>query len=144
MQSNTPTHDILKCQENKKLLDLFLPTEKVLWSGTVVKVNKLNSRQKRNIVITTESLYNIRPDNVINKTINFFNKDFAIKRRISLESIKSITYARLGNEFVINVPDEFDYRIVSPLKDTIIESIMSGLKSVGVVNMTFFFTDDIE
>ena len=63
--------------------------------------------------------------------MKLFNKDSSIKRRISLGAIKSVVYARLGNEFVINVPDEFDYRIVTPYKDKIIELLMLGLKNIG-------------
>jgi serum/glucocorticoid-regulated kinase 2 len=34
----------------------------------------------------------------------------AIKRKIEVDKIKAITVSRIGTEFVIHVPDEYDYR----------------------------------
>lgn len=115
-----------------------------MFSGEVVKVNKNRRHQKRNIILTTESLYNVREDNFLTKTLGVFDKNALVKRRISLTQVKSIVYARLGNEFVVNVPDEFDYRIVSPHKDLLVEYLMFGLKNLGVKEVLFYFTDEVE
>jgi hypothetical protein len=59
-------------------------------------------------------------------------------------SIKSIVYARLGDEFVIHVPDEFDYRFINPQKDTLIKYILYALSTQGITELQFFFNSDVE
>ncbi len=34
----------------------------------------------------------------------------AIKRRIEIEKVKAIIVSKIGTEFVIHVPSEYDYR----------------------------------
>jgi hypothetical protein len=34
----------------------------------------------------------------------------AIKRKIDVEKIKAITVSKIGTEFIIHVPEEYDYR----------------------------------
>ena len=118
MQSIT-VQDNLNISDNQKLCELFTPTEQILFSGELLKINKKKIKQKRKIVITTEHIYNIRDDNFF--TLLGFGK--TIKRRIEISKVKAIIYARLGNEFVIHVPDEFDYRIQDPQRDYIIKCI---------------------
>ena len=113
-------NDALKVSENPKFLDLMTNTENVLFSGELIKINKLNSKQKRNIAITTEHIYNIKNDNLLTSGLNLFGLGSLLKRKIDITKVKSIVYARLGNEFVIHVPDEFDYRFTHPQKDIII------------------------
>ena len=36
-----------------------------------------------------------------------------IKRKIELDAIKGVTVGVPGNEFIIHVPDEYDYRYTS-------------------------------
>ena len=96
------------------------------------------------MVLTNEGLYSIRPDNFITGFQRIFNKDAMIKRRISLKSIKGIVYARLGAEFVIHVPDEFDYRIVWKEKDAFIKLLLLGLKSRDILELQFYKTDELE
>ena len=106
--------DGLKVAQNTRLLELFTENEDILYSGELIKINKNKRKQKRNIVITTESIYNLRPDNLVTSALNIFKKGALIKRRIPIDSIRAIVYARLGNEFIIHVPEEFDYRIYHP------------------------------
>lgn len=39
-----------------------------------------------------------------------------IKRKIPLEKIRAITVGRIGTEFVLHIPEEYDYRYASPDK----------------------------
>lgn len=134
--------DNQKVLQTKKLHDILKKDEKVLFSDEVIKINKYDARQKRNIMLTTEALYNLESDNLLTKI--FVNSKGMVKRRISLSSIKSIVYANLGNEFVINVPDEFDYRISTPYKDMFLKYLMAGLKLNEITEMLFYFTEEIE
>ena len=95
--------DGLKINDNKALKALMTKSEEILFSGELVKINKNKKKQKRNIVITTESLYNIRSDNLITSAQSLFSDAAQIKRRIPIEHVKAIVYARLGNEFIIHV-----------------------------------------
>ena len=55
--------DNLKVIDNPKLKDIFSPTESLLYSGELLKINKKKHKQKRKIIITTENIYNIKDDN---------------------------------------------------------------------------------
>jgi len=46
--------------------------------------------------VTTKAVYNL--------------KGSSSKRRIDVKKIKAITVGTLGTEFVLHVPDEYDYR----------------------------------
>lgn len=39
-----------------------------------------------------------------------------VKRRIGVEELAGITVSKMGQEFVIHVPKEYDYRFSSPDK----------------------------
>ena len=132
--------DNLNVAQNTKLLEYFSSTEKVLFSGELLKVNKKNNKQKRKIIITDEAIYNIRDDNIF--TMIGFGK--VVKRRIAITNIKAIIYARLGNEFVIHVPDEFDYRIIDPKKDLIINYILYALTLNGIYETKIYFNSEVE
>ena len=69
------------------------------------------SKQERIIVVTTESVYNIKKDKV--------------KRRIPLKLIEALTKTNIGlkNEFTIHVPTEYDYRYQTDRRDQIMDSI---------------------
>lgn len=40
----------------------------------------------------------------------YLSQHSAIKRKIDVDKIKAITVSRIGTEFVIHVPEEYDYR----------------------------------
>eukprot|EP00499_Haloplacidia_sp_CaronLabIsolate_P008876 CAMPEP_0196781486 /NCGR_PEP_ID=MMETSP1104-20130614/9675_1 /TAXON_ID=33652 /ORGANISM="Cafeteria sp., Strain Caron Lab Isolate" /LENGTH=545 /DNA_ID=CAMNT_0042151719 /DNA_START=50 /DNA_END=1687 /DNA_ORIENTATION=+ len=86
-----------------KVLAKFSPdgSETVQFSDYIVKINPRGRLQERVIMITDLAVYNLMPSN--------FGK---CKRRIPLTSIESVTVGA-GNQFVIHVPSEYDYRFVS-------------------------------
>jgi len=51
------------------------------------------------LLVTNKAVYNL--------------KGTASKRRIDVRKIKAITVGSLGTEFVLHVPDEYDYRYSS-------------------------------
>lgn len=56
----------------------------------------------------------------------------AIKRKIDIEKIKAVTVSKIGTEFIIHVPEEYDYRFVLEYADTrrLIEGIRSSTSSL--------------
>jgi hypothetical protein len=51
----------------------------------------------------------------LNKITNIFKKEFPcirVKRSIPLNLITGVTVSKYGNEFVIHVDSEYDYRFV--------------------------------
>lgn len=86
--------DYLKINENSKLLESFTPTEIVIYSGELIKINKKKRKQKRNMVITTESIYSIREDSFFSSAIQLMGFGGVIRRRIDITKVEAIIYAR--------------------------------------------------
>eukprot|EP01084_Bolivina_argentea_P054727 100358_1 len=72
-------------------------TETVKLYGKILKINKRNKKQQRIFLLTNRAIYNLNPRNN------------AIKRRIDLLNISSITTSITSTEFSINIPSEYDY-----------------------------------
>lgn len=86
--------------------------ESVEYSDFIVKINPRDKPQERVILITNKAIYNVMP--------NDFSR---CKRRIPLEAITTITVSKVSDEFVLHVPTEYDYRIMSLRKAEIVECI---------------------
>jgi serum/glucocorticoid-regulated kinase 2 len=84
-------------------------TERVHFSDFVVKINRRDKPQERVILVTTKALYNLIPGD--------YTK---CKRRIPLALIDSITVSDVSDEFVVHVPGEYDYRLMSLRKQDIV------------------------
>jgi len=86
--------------------------EVVSFSDFVIKINKREKEQTRVMLITDKAIYNLMPNN--------YGK---CKRRIGIESLVAITASQISDEFVIHIPDEYDYRFKSSKKDKICETL---------------------
>ncbi len=71
------------------------------------------------ILLTNKAVYNLLP--------SAYGK---CKRRIALDSIASVTASSISNEFVLHVPEEYDYRFKSEKKDAICELIVKLFKAL--------------
>lgn len=136
--------DELGISNRKELRNLMDEGEEVLFSARILKINVRNKQQKRNMVITNMSIFNIRDGGLLTGTLNMFSNTAYLKRRIPLTKIEAIVYAKLGNEFVIHVPTEFDYRIISDRKDIMVMYLLYALKLNGINEIRFYFHDEIE
>jgi hypothetical protein len=76
--------------------------EHVVLSSRVGKFNWMGMRQTRILAISSAALYNCTP-----------RKPYRVKRRIPLAKISSVTLSSLSPEFLIHVPEEYDYRFWS-------------------------------
>ncbi|CAK87907.1 unnamed protein product (macronuclear) [Paramecium tetraurelia] len=85
---------------NEKSITKILETgEQVLFSSLLYKFNEVNKRQERTILITTHNLYNL--------------SKLTVKRKIPIKRVYGITVGLIGTEFVVHVPEEYDYRYSS-------------------------------
>ena len=101
--------DIAKKANMKSLLG---KNERILFSAQLTKINKNQKLQERNMMISTHYIYNLRSEGMLASVTSLFNNTYMIKRKFDLKLIKAIVYAKLGNEFIIHVPTEFDYRMI--------------------------------
>ena len=86
--------------------------EQIVFSDHVTKINRRDKEQVRVLLITTRAIYNLLPTN--------YSK---CKRRIPVTLLSSITVSQLSDEFVLHIPDEYDYRFKSGKRDKIAEVI---------------------
>lgn len=94
--------------------------EKVAFSDFVIKINRKGKEQTRTILITDKAVYNLMPNN--------YGK---CKRRVGIDRIASVTVSAISDEFVMHVPEEYDYRYKSSKKDQILQALKSQKKSIG-------------
>lgn len=93
-------------REEKRIKDWLGIGEEVLLSCTVFKYNKRNKRQERNLMITNHNVYNLT---AATKGL-LGNSPPTVKRKIHISDINAITLSKFGSEFVLHVPQEYDYR----------------------------------
>lgn len=102
--------DLLKFAKEKSIQKLLEPNEAIIMTCSIYKFNRKNKRQERNLMITTKGIYNL------SKT--------SLKRKIGINKIHAITVSKQGTEFVIHIPDEYDYRYSSTdNRDKILDAI---------------------
>ena len=83
-----------------------------MFSTKVLKYNRFGMKQERDLLLTTERIYNIK------------KKD--VQRQIEISSIQACTKSKEGGkdpEFVIHVHNEYDYQFICPARDELITSI---------------------
>jgi serum/glucocorticoid-regulated kinase 2 len=94
--------------------------EKVAFSDFVIKINRKGKEQTRTILITDKAVYNLMPNN--------YGK---CKRRVGIDRIVSVTVSAISDEFVMHIPEEYDYRYKSSKKDQILLALKVQKKSIG-------------
>lgn len=94
---------------NKMLAKNGNSSETILFSADVVKFNKRHKAQPRVVMVTDRAVYNLKP------------KGYSCQRRVDIANITSLTVSSTSDEFVVHVPDEYDYRLASAYKDDFVE-----------------------
>jgi len=92
--------------------------ESVSFSDYVIKINRKEKEQTRVMLITNRGIYNLLPNN------------YSCKRRIDIDKLVAITASKTSDEFVIHIPDEYDYRFKSGRKDKICEVLTVLYKEI--------------
>lgn len=95
----------------QNILSKYGGDEKVIFSDFVSKINRKGKTQQRTLLITGTGLYNLKPK----------GKTYQIQRRINIDDIVAITTSQQSDEFVIHVPEEYDYRYRTAKRDEIID-----------------------
>ena len=124
---NENENDELKLNSDASLKKLLAPDgstfclylnlkETIMLSCKVYKYNKRLKRQERTLLITSRYLYNIDRQGFFAKIGAVFSASSQIKRKIDICKIGGITMSEVSSEFVIHVPEEYDYRYGSPDK----------------------------
>eukprot|EP01006_Ploeotia_vitrea_P041700 TRINITY_DN66564_c12_g2_i1.p1 TRINITY_DN66564_c12_g2~~TRINITY_DN66564_c12_g2_i1.p1 ORF type:complete len:537 (+),score=332.58 TRINITY_DN66564_c12_g2_i1:161-1771(+) len=105
--------------------------EVVVFSDFVIKINRRDKEQTRVMLVTDKAIYNLMP--------NDYGK---CKRRIDITKIGGITASNISDEFVLHVPDEYDYRFKSAKKKAICtiikDAFAEALKAKGVKLRTVY------
>jgi serum/glucocorticoid-regulated kinase 2 len=92
---------------NDKEIQEIIKDEKLYFSGMITKINHYGMSQERSIILTDKALYNM--------------KKKTLRRKISYQDIRGITYSKLTFEFVIHGnDDEYDYQYISQDRNLII------------------------
>lgn len=107
--------DYLNIQGNTEVLKIIGNDEPVFYSNILYKINQYSFSQKRVIVITSARLYNFRKK----------GGKWMLKRAIPIASIGGLSksLSKKSNEFVIHVPEQYDYRYQSDHREEIISSL---------------------
>jgi hypothetical protein len=93
----------------------------VLFSDYVIKINKKGKEQTRVMLITNRAIYNLMP-----------KKYSKCKRRILISDVSAVTSSDNSDEFVLHIPDEYDYRFKSSIKDDICLVLKEAFKGLAV------------
>jgi len=125
---------------DKHFQQVLKKDETLLWSGDVLKINKAGKRQTRDFLITNERVINVGKRG--NFLTNLFSK--LIKRSFDITKIKAVTYSVISNNFVLHLPDEYDYYICTPDKDEILKYLLHIQKEKGLEPLKFFMVEDID
>ena len=121
IKRRSSSFDYLNLGKNPNIVKLLTrgnDKEYVEYSDFVVKINPRDKPQERVLLITNKAAYNVLPS------------DFSrCKRRIPLEAISAITVSKVSDEFVLHVPTEYDYRIMSLRKSEIVDCVRRNYPS---------------
>ena len=114
---------------------------KLYWSGNLIKINSYKVKQSRRFIIMSNSQINLGDENFKDSFISFF-KGSQIRRTISLNKIKFITYSITSNEFILHISDERDYRFCSDesnLRDEFIYYMIKTMEDHNNFSKVFMF-----
>lgn len=105
-------------------------------SAKVIKINHVNKRQERVLAVTNKHLINIAsPSSFLPNRI---------KRKIPLSKVTGLTVSRFGNEIVIHVEAEDDYRFATHnLRNKFIEAIVEAIGKTLHKKVKIYYYDDL-
>lgn len=115
----------------------MLYAETITLTCAIFKFNDYKKKQERSLMVTNKNVYNLKGKGRDGGYVD-------IRRKIELVHIKAITISKIGTEFVLHVPEEYDYRYASADKrDKIIYAILKGWCAVKKEKMPIYYKDDL-
>jgi serum/glucocorticoid-regulated kinase 2 len=125
---------------DKNFQSIIPQDESLLWSGDCLKINLKGKRQARDFIITDNKVYNL------GKKSNFIFSIFSkpVKRCFKIEDIKAITYSNISNNFIMHIPNEYDYYLCTPDKDEFIRYLLYVQRRKKLDPLKFYMVEDID
>jgi len=125
--------------------------EQVFYSGTIEKINKNSVYQKRILIITNKTLYNIRPEGegLLATLIPPLAGGASIQRKIDISKIFAVTLSlrphNNKNQFIIHVAGEYDYRYSGGANtEKIIKSILNMYCTIHKAPFIMYFIEETD
>lgn len=98
----------------------------------------------RRFLLTNKRFINLGDEKFFDAIMSFFSGN-SFKRAIKLEDISYITYSEVSNEFILHVPNEYDYRLRSHnYRDDFIYYLVRLREDVCPSPMKFWLKMEIE
>ena len=117
-------HDYLNFSNDQNIKANITKEESIQFSDKIIKINKLGTQQKRNIIITDKGIYNL--------------KKTELKKRIDIKAIKNITLSKETDEFEIHFNKKSEYKYISAKKKTIVEIIAKNYYNIKNEELKLF------
>ena len=125
MEGKQSEYDFLNLSKNYNIKNNITREEEIQFSDKILKINKHNWKQERNIIITDKAIYNL--------------KKFILKRRIDFKTVIGITLSKVSDEFVIHCNDiDYDYHYISPRKKMVVEIIAKNYQIINEEELKLF------
>lgn len=125
--------DYLELGKHPSISKLLAHDEVIHFSDMIVKINRKSKQQERAILITDRNIFNL----VITKAA------LKSKRKIEISKVVAIIWGKEGKEFVVKVPEEYDYHYKSVKREEIIAVIEKILKVSFQQDLTKVQQDNI-
>ena len=124
MEDSQIEHDYLNFSNDQNIKANITKEESIQFSDKIIKINKLGTQQKRNIIITDKGIYNL--------------KKTELKKRIDIKAIKNITLSKETDEFEIHFNKKSKYKYISAKKKTIVEIIAKNYYNIKNEELKLF------
>lgn len=125
--------DKLHIQENP-LYEQILNTndEPVMYSNTCFKINAYGAKQDRDLILTTKHIYNL--------------KNLKIRRKIRITDVKAIVKSKTLDQFVLHIPNDYDFRFELENKDEFIKILQLRFANLNPVETLkiYIVSDNLE
>lgn len=125
--------DKLHIQENPQYEPILNTNdEPVMYSNKWFKINAYGSKQDRDLILTTKHVYNL--------------KNLKIRRKIKITDVKAIIKSKTLDQFVLHIPNDYDFRFELENKDEFIKILQLRFANLNPVETLkiFVVSDNLE
>eukprot|EP01016_Furgasonia_blochmanni_P048107 TRINITY_DN712_c0_g1_i4.p1 TRINITY_DN712_c0_g1~~TRINITY_DN712_c0_g1_i4.p1 ORF type:complete len:564 (+),score=81.63 TRINITY_DN712_c0_g1_i4:62-1693(+) len=102
--------------------------ESIAAVGRVMKFNEACKRQERFLVVTESFIYNITNRSFYAGLLSAIGIRPYVRRKIALDKISDIIISKYSGEWILHVPDEYDYRFTSDERDSFLLVLLAEIK----------------
>ena len=94
--------------------------EQLVWTGTIIKINQKGQEQARDFGMTNKYIYNLGSRGHF--LVNWFTS--GLRRKIPIARIEAVTYSTVVNAFVLHLPKEYDYHLLTHRRDELLRYLV--------------------